>query len=297
MTAPEISILMGTQNAALYIERCLGSLEAQAREQGAEVIVADNSTDGTADLIASRFPWVRLMRGSADAGLPQLLRDAIRASHGKIVAVTDPFIEFPPDWLAKVRQAHAAEYQVIGGAVENGRTQSVLDWACYLADYGAFMLPARRQETTLLPGNHVTYKRALLDEMQAQFDGGFWKVFFHWELEQRGVKFLFDPEMYVYYAKQNRFGAFMDGYFRHGWFFAGRRCETIGLGERLLRVVTLPLLMLVLLYRRMRDAWSKGRHRRELLLASPVMAVFVAGWAAGEGAGYLLGRPPREVYR
>lgn len=297
MSAPEISVVLAAQNAGSSVKDCLQSLRHQSIASAAEVILAEGSTDSTGETVRSEFPEVRLLHIAHPVGLPELTRQAMKIAQGRIVALVDPWCTFPPDWLENLRRSHHSEFDVIGGAVENGCTKGLLNWACFFADYGAFMPPASRRVTRILAGNHVSYKRELIQEYLDRMDAGFWKVFFHWELEQRGIPFLFDPELVVRYARRHTFAGFLGGYFEHGWFFAGMRCRRISVAERWLRLVTAPLLPAVLLYRRIRDVAVKGRYAGKLALSIPFLSVFVTAWASGEALGYLLGRTPGHLYR
>ncbi len=299
MSDPEISVVMAAANAADTVETCLDSLRRQALSSDTEVIVADCSTDGTDALIQSKFPTVKLLHFDRPVGLPQLLGEALARAQGRVVAVTDLHCTFAPDWLEKLRRAHDADFAVIGGAVENGRPDGLLSWACYFADYGASMLPSEKKVTWLLPGNHVSYKRSILDRAVPSLQDGFWKVFFHQDLAQEGVRFLFDPELVAYYVRRDTFRSFLQRYFRRAWYFAALRSKRISRGGRFFRLVGMPAVAFLLLYQRLRGTLGKRRHTAKLLLSIPLLAVFMAAWAAGEFAGYLLGpaRTPREVYR
>ena len=45
-------------------------------------------------------------------------------------------------WLQSVVRAHEAADAAVGGAVENGATDRVVDWAVYFCEYGRYMLPS-----------------------------------------------------------------------------------------------------------------------------------------------------------
>ena len=299
MAGLDISVVMAANNPGAAIAECLESLARQTFFSRAEVIVAECSTDGTGARIRTEFPWVTLLHFDRPVGLPELMKEAMRQAQGKVMAVTDLHCVFPPDWLEKLFRAHQSDYAVIGGAVENGRSERLLDWACYFADYVAFMLPSARRVTPVLAGNHVTYKSWVIKEALDSMEGGFRKVFFHWELERRGVRFLFDPELVIYYARRNTFVGFMRGYYQHAWLFAAVRTKRMSVTSRFMRIITVPALPVFLLYQRIRPALGKKRNRGKLLLSIPLLALFVTAWATGELKGYLLGPTSLsgEVYR
>lgn len=69
MQALELSITICSWNTRAELEACLSSLEALREEAAFEVIVVDNaSVDGSAELVCTEFPWVRLMKQSANLG-------------------------------------------------------------------------------------------------------------------------------------------------------------------------------------------------------------------------------------
>jgi glycosyltransferase involved in cell wall biosynthesis len=288
MNAPHISVVMATKNPGQQIYPCLDSLRDQDQSITAEIIVADASTDDSEQIIRARYPDVRVLHFNASMDSPQLIREALRQARGQIIAVTDAYCRFPPEWMARLRQAHETDYPVIGGAVENRNSDGLLNWACFFADYGAFMLPAPRRVTSVLAGNHVTYKKWLIELKFDSMREGFWKVFFHQDLQREGVRFLFDPSLVVYFTRHDTFLNFCRRYFRNARIFAALRCKRISSASRFLRLITAPALPAVLFYRRLIGLRTKG-HRVRFLVSLPLLALFVTVWAVGEFAGYLLG--------
>ncbi|HLK14495.1 MAG TPA: glycosyltransferase family 2 protein [Fimbriimonadaceae bacterium] len=65
----ELSVTICSWNTCADTRACLDSLGALRQECAFEVIVVDNgSTDGSADMIAGEFPWVRLIRSEVNLG-------------------------------------------------------------------------------------------------------------------------------------------------------------------------------------------------------------------------------------
>jgi glycosyltransferase involved in cell wall biosynthesis len=288
MNAPQISVVIATKNPGQQLYPCLDSLRDQDQSIANEIIVADASTDGSEQIIRVRYPAVRVLHFDPSMGHPQLVREALRQARGQIIAVTDASCRFPPDWMVRLHHAHSSDYPVIGGAVENRNSAGLLGWACFFADYGAFMLPASRRDTSVLAGNHVTYKKWLIDLKFDSMREGFWKTFFHQDLQREGVRFLFDPSLVVYCARQNTFLNFSRRYFCDARLFAALRCKRISPVNSFLRLIATPALPVVLFYRRLAGLRTKG-HRVRFLLSLPLLAVFVTIWSVGEFAGYLRG--------
>jgi hypothetical protein len=66
---PRGTAVIVTYNSAVTIDDCLRSLAGTVDAGIFKVIVVDNaSSDGTADLIAKKYPWVELIRSSVNCG-------------------------------------------------------------------------------------------------------------------------------------------------------------------------------------------------------------------------------------
>jgi glycosyltransferase involved in cell wall biosynthesis len=280
-----VSVVVANRDSGADLEECLNSLLHQACSGGIEVLVCDCSVGGAIEHIRSHFPSVRVFPSEA-ADAARALGDALGEAEGEIVVVTDANCRFPQGWLRKLQRAHDSDFAVIGGVVENGCKKGMLGWACYFADYGRFMLPAKRCETSFLAGNHVSYKRSLLERSHHLIENGFYKVFFHWALAKQGVRFLFDPDLVVYYVCPHTFSSFTSNYYCQARAFAEMRCRSDS-RSRLMRLLSVPALPALLLIRRVWPVLGKRRDTGKLLLSIPALAVFATAWSAGEMAGYL----------
>src|SRR4029453_545 len=86
MAEPEVSVVVVTHNAASWIERSLDRL----RGAGAEVIVVDNdSTDGTPDLVGEKFPQARLIE-QENRGFGAGNNAGMRAGSGRYFLLLNP---------------------------------------------------------------------------------------------------------------------------------------------------------------------------------------------------------------
>ncbi len=64
MKKPELSVIILNYNTKELLEDCLNSVKAHMDEVPMEVIVSDNSsTDGSPEMIKSKFPWVKYTEG------------------------------------------------------------------------------------------------------------------------------------------------------------------------------------------------------------------------------------------
>lgn len=101
-----MSVVIAAYDAIATIGHALESVSAQSRRPRETLVVDDGSTDGTATLVAERFPDVRLLR-QANAG-PSLARNrGIAEAAGHWIAFLDADDVWHPDKLAV--QLDAAE--------------------------------------------------------------------------------------------------------------------------------------------------------------------------------------------
>ncbi len=111
MTA--ISVVIVTYNSRRVVPACLASLAAHTSRSTCEIVVVDNaSSDGTAEMIAREFPWVRLVR-HRNHGLSAGINAGVEASSGEYVAVLNPDIRFDGDVVSPLA-AYLRDHQDAG---------------------------------------------------------------------------------------------------------------------------------------------------------------------------------------
>jgi glycosyltransferase involved in cell wall biosynthesis len=280
-----VSIVLAAHDAAGSIGRCLEALSRQDGLQDAEVIVASSSTDET-DAIVQRFPFVRHLRFAEPLTVPELRGRAIAIARGGIVAVIDPYSIVGEGWLSALRRAHEERPEaVIGGPVElaDAGTRGLLEWALYINEYGMFLPPMASGPRDILPGSNVSYKRPALFDGDAPRYPAFWKTFAN---QQAGALWL-AADVRVALDKPVPFSDFLRTRYHHGRCFAGMRVT--GLGERLVRALTAPLLPAVFLWRWGSAYLARGRHRDKFFATLPLQVLLFGTWSWGELMGYLFG--------
>jgi glycosyltransferase involved in cell wall biosynthesis len=292
MKETRLSVVIAAHDAAKEIQTCLAALEGQQREGVVEVIVADSSTDGTPDLVARRFPWVRLLHFDTPLTVPVLRGRGITAAQGDIIAILDPYSVAADDWVERLLAAHACRTNlVIGGAVDlySPQSQKLRGWALYFNEYGLFMPPITEGESWIVPGSNVSYKRpALFDGARARYPV-FWKTFVNWEVERAGSPLWLAPDVRVGLNKPIPFSSFLRTRYHHGRCFAGMRVRDAPWPTRLGYAASTVLLPAVLSWRWGRGFWPKRRQRLRFALTQPMQVALFAVWACGEACGYLRG--------
>jgi GT2 family glycosyltransferase len=93
----DISVVVVGWNAKHYLELCLDSLLSAPPKRSMEVIVVDNaSSDGSAEMIESRFPQVKLIKSLENLGFARGNNIGIHQCTGRYIALINPdVIVFP----------------------------------------------------------------------------------------------------------------------------------------------------------------------------------------------------------
>jgi len=283
----KVSVVIGSQNARATVAECLAALESNATRRGLEIVVADNSTDGTPEIVKDRFPHAKLLRLPANALMPELWEAGIRESTGEIIAVTTAHCVPGKDWVGAIVKAHELPYPGIGGAIESGQGAGLVDWAVYFCRYSGYMRPFVSGVVAEIPGDNASYKRWALDRCVDVRRKGFWEPEIHAVLRRDGYQLFMDPSIVVYHERAFGILGFMRQRFHHGRHFGESRAARFSASQRLLYAASAPLIPLIFLARISRQVLTKGRHQREFLLSLPILLLFLLSWSAGEWCGYV----------
>jgi GT2 family glycosyltransferase len=101
---PSPTVILVTWEGGHLLSACLESLRAQTVPH--EVIVVDNaSTDGTTDLLADRYPAVRVLRNPVNRGFAGGVADGLQMVDTPLVALLNNDAVAAPDWLERLMAA------------------------------------------------------------------------------------------------------------------------------------------------------------------------------------------------
>jgi len=286
--SPTLSIIVASHNARASIEACLDSLVRQM-DQSVELIVVDNSVDGSADLVRARYTRVHLLALAPTALVNELWSAGIQESHGAIVALTTAHCIPADDWVAQVFEAHESPTAGVGGAIDGESGSGLTDWAVFFCRYSRFMPPLAEGKGIDIAADNAAYKREPLFRHEDQWRSGFWEPQLHEALLKEGQELKLCPGMLVRHRHSFGFASFMRQRFRHGRQFGGWRASNLTPTKRLIYLAAAPLIPLVLLQRTVRVVLGKGRHVSKLIAALPMLAAFFGAWVCGEALGYARG--------
>jgi glycosyltransferase involved in cell wall biosynthesis len=275
--SPDISIVVPVRHAAGTIGRTLEALLDQCRGLEAEIIAVVSSQDNWRDAPSG----VRMIVMPGPRSVPQLRGEGIRAARGRLVVITEDHCLFAPAWLATMIEVHGErEVAAVGGPVENGRTQGILDWAIYFSRYVGSMPPVGLGPAGGLPGNNACYRREVLDRFASLYEKGFWEHDFNRALLAHGYILWQDPRLVVTHHKPYRFVPYLALRYRHG------RCFGAMEPGSALRTLLAPALLAL---RAVRTIRFKKRRRWEFWLSFPALLLCYVVWSWGELVGRLFG--------
>jgi glycosyltransferase involved in cell wall biosynthesis len=98
---PDVSVIIPTHNRAHVLERALDSVLAQTRVPTEIIVVDDGSSDDTAVLLRSRYPWIRSLY-QPNRGVSAARNRGIMAARSEWLA----FLDSDDEWLP-----HKLEHQ------------------------------------------------------------------------------------------------------------------------------------------------------------------------------------------
>lgn len=206
-TAPSairFSVIVCTRNGVARIGACLEALEKQSLPAHEVIVVDDGSSDGTADLVAARFPAVRLLRRE-EAGLSAARNAGAERATGEILAFTDDDCEPDRDWLAGLALAFEKGCDAAGGPNLPPPARGAAEAVVAAAPGAPSHVMLDDTEAEHLPGCNIAVRRSSYFAV-----GGFDPVFttagddvdFCWRLRDHGFRMGFAPTSFVWHHRR-----------------------------------------------------------------------------------------------
>lgn len=207
----DFSVIVCTRNGSSRIAACLAALERQTMPVREVIVVDDGSTDRTADLVAQRFPKVRLVK-LPPSGLSAARNAGAEAASGTRLAFTDDDCEPDPEWLAGLAASFEKGWDVVGGPNLPPPARNAAEAVVAAAPGAPSHVMLDDEEAEHLPGCNLAVTRT------AFFDvGGFDPAFttagddvdFCWRLRDRGFRLGFAPTAFVWHHRRGSLAGYL----------------------------------------------------------------------------------------
>jgi glycosyltransferase involved in cell wall biosynthesis len=288
----DASVLVGSVNGGEWIHVLLDALERQETKRRYEVIVADRTTDGTYKRIAREHPNVQLLNAHSRTTLPELRTQALEASRGKYIFVTEDHTVPPPHWIERfVAELEGAPETVaaVGGPVDNVMVEDSVDWAAFLCEYSGYLPPLESADVQDVPGMNIAYRRSAFDGIdRATLTRGFWESSVHPKLLADGKHFRRVGDVVIGHRKHFGFRYFLSQRYHYSRYYAGVRFQPEDAKRFAFGVLSVALPPVVL-SRVARGALRSPQYRGSAVRSLPALSCFAVAWGVGEAVGYFLG--------
>jgi hypothetical protein len=301
--APDLSVVLIVGAQRLRAQRVLDALTAQTVCHRLEVVVVDIAQGAPGRLtLGSGLRHVYVRRPDINRW-GRARAEGVRIATAPIVGFIEDHCFPRPDWAQILIEAFGGPWDVVGYAFTNANPRSYVSRASMLARYGQFAHPTGRRRASLVSGNNVSYRRALLLSFGADLEPLLTIDFNLQEiLGRRGTPMFVEARALA--AHQN-FSRFLDDSITGHWYcrlLAARRADTQrwSVLRRLIHGVGAPLgSPAIRLARLLRSLPGRRPLWRDACLALPLIAGWYLTDALGESLGYLVGpgRAEQEALR
>ncbi len=289
MNKPQLSVIIASYNSKKTIGDCLLSLQNQTCNKDFEVIVVDSSTDGTAEIVAERFPGVELIGFPERKHAGSARNAGIERSRGDIIALIDADCTADGSWVDEILKAHRSEHLAIGGVIDNANPGSLVGWASYFCEFTRWMPGTARGMLKDIAGANMSYKKKVFDEYGGFLEGTYCSdTELHWRLARDGRPLRFVPAIRAYHRNIEGFGEFIRHEYYHGWCFARvrTRFDNFSALKRYFYASCFPFLAAKILLTSAFINLGNRRYLWQFLKSLPLLAPGIVSWSLGECVGY-----------
>ena len=99
----QLSVIILNYNVRYFLELCVLSVENALKNIDSEIIVIDNnSSDDSCEIIKSRFPNVRLIQNNQNRGFPKGNNTGVAQAKGEYICILNPDTVVAEDTFEKV---------------------------------------------------------------------------------------------------------------------------------------------------------------------------------------------------
>ncbi len=281
--APTFSIIIPCFHSAATLDACLESLHRQSFSDWEAIVIDSTPGDPSCADIANRHPQTCGHHHPQPLGAHAARNLAAQSAAGHFLAFIDPDMTADPDWLQTLHRAfHSGSATVAGGGVDC--PPGYWSRAVHLTKYGWWLSGGRPAIRPQLPSGNFSLPRDLFLELGG-FPGRFWEgdTELSYTLRARRLDLWHLPDARTVHYDAPPLRHFLRERWLRGIDTVKARSARLcwSLPHRLVRIAAAPAIWAVMMARSARFAF-KSRWGLRWLLASPVIALGLASWVAGE---------------
>ncbi len=164
MSAPEVSIVVVSYNTRDHLVRLLATVSESGTARPYEIIVVDNaSSDGSAAMVETDHPGVRLLANDENVGYSRAVNQAIRAAGGRYILILNPDIEVTSGAIDALchHMEESPETGIAGGKLLN--PDGTLQYSCRTFYTFRTLLHRRTPIGKLFPKSTVVRDHLMMD--------------------------------------------------------------------------------------------------------------------------------------
>jgi len=110
----QLSVIILNYNVRFFLEQCVASVQEALTNIDSEIIVVDNnSSDDSCEMIKSRFPNVKLIKNNSNLGFPKGNNIGVAQAKGNYICILNPDTVVAEDTFAKIL-AFAEKQEILG---------------------------------------------------------------------------------------------------------------------------------------------------------------------------------------
>lgn len=216
---PSFSVIVCTRNGRPRIGDCLAAAHNLTGGRHETIVVDDGSDDGTAEFVAERFPWVKLLRLDP-CGLSAARNAGAAAATGEILAFTDDDCEPDAEWLQRLGRVFAdGRFAAAGGPNLPPRPRTRHEAVVCAASGAPSHVMFDDEEAEHLPGCNLAVTRAAFEAVggfDVRFHTAGDDVDFCWRLRDAGFRLGFAPGAFVWHRRRPGIRAFLGQQWGYG---------------------------------------------------------------------------------
>jgi len=292
----ELSVIVGSLDAAGSIRECLSALRGACEGIDAEILVADASADDTARLAREALPEVRVLALPAGTLVPALWGAGLREAQGRVVAFTIAQCVVDRGWARALLEGIESGAVGVGGRLDVRRGTSATGRATFYLRYSAWLSvpdgPAHE-----IAGDNAAYDHEALRTVRESGAGPFWEVEAHARFRAAGRTLVIHPGATASFTDDTALATMAARRFAHGRHSGAFRVRS-GIRTRWQMVLGAPLVPLVLFVRVARRVARAPGHMAGFVSSAGAFFVLATAWAVGEAiGGFTSGAEMREALR